>query len=508
MSPATRRRLYREGKRLLGPDRMARLRDRSVALARRARGLRTRAIGLRERLLPSPAVRVERVLPVDGRAFVIAGTLGPAAARAPGPIDARATPADGPAAALALHPFAERRHRDAGGLRAGFAALLAPEADAADGKGTAPPPATLTVRLPDGTERTVPCPAPEPIAGPLARVVALLGPLGACAAGRRALLDAVLGPAIGRAWEARPARTGARADAPAPALVRHNPTLAPAAPRTTIVVPIYGRHDFIAHQLVHFVQDPEVRASELLYVIDDPRLDAAVRRDAERLARLHDIAFTVLHLPENLGYAGANNAAAAVAAGRELLLLNSDVLPAAPGWLGRLRAAADGAPGARGHAGGPAPGRIVGARLLYDDGSVQHDGMRFEPGPNVEGLWLNRHPGKGLPADLFDAGGEFLPREAVTGACLLIDRARYLELGGLDEAYVLGDFEDSDLCLKARAAGVEIGLAPGATLYHLERQSQSLVTGARWKTDLTLYNCWVHTGRWHASILALKGAGA
>ena len=133
--------------------------------------------------------------------------------------------------------------------------------------------------------------------------------------------------------------------------------------------------------------------------------------------------------------------------------------------------------------------------------------MRFEAAENFEGLWLNRHPGKGLPNALFPDAVHALPREAVTGACLLVTRARYVALGGLDEDYVLGDFEDSDFCLKARRAGMAIGLAPRAVLYHLERQSQSLVTRARWKDDLTHYNCWTHSRRWHASILALRDGG-
>ena len=517
MSAARRRRLYREGKRLLGPDRMARLRERGLRLARRSNAVRGRVLRVRDRL--GPALRVERTLGVDARGRVVLGRL---AGGLPDGSGATLRWADGREGPATLHRYADRRSALTGTPDAFAIACDAPEPDDGHDAGLEdrPGPRELVLTLPDGRRRAARCPAPDDGAddgadgganGALERVIALLGPLGECTAGRRALLDAVLGPAIERAWAARPSLALPSADPSAAgtgaALVRHNPHLAPERPRTSIIVPIYGRHDFIAHQLVHFAQDAEVRGSELIWVIDDPRLDAAVRRDAERLARLHDVAFTVLHLGRNLGYAGANNAAAAVAAGDELLLLNSDVLPAAPGWLGRMRAAADGAPGEA----------VAGARLLYDDGTVQHDGMRFERAANFDGLWLNRHPGKGLPADLFDgpdeddgAGGAggLVPREAVTGACLLVGRERYLSLGGLDEGYVLGDFEDSDFCLKARAAGLHVGVAPGATLYHLERQSQSLVTGARWKTDLTHYNCWVHTRRWHDAILALQGARA
>ena len=358
----------------------------------------------------------------------------------------------------------------------------------------------------DGRRRSSALPAPRTVPDALGRVIGLLDLLADCAHGRRALLDAALGAAIERTWNARERPSGVAAPGPGATpgaipfgrsgteRIDYNHELAVDAPLVSVIIPLYGRHDFLAHQLVHFVSDPQLRDAEILYVLDDPRLGNAVRKEAGALARLHDIAFSIVYLAENRGYAGANNAAAALARGKFLLLLNSDVLPAAAGWLGEMLAVAG-----EGE-------RLVGARLLYDDDSVQHDGMRFEQAANFEGLWINRHPGKGLPRDLFPVTAEAPVREAVTGACLLLDRRRYEELGGLDEGYVLGDFEDSDLCLKARRAGLDVRLAPRAELYHLERQSQSLVTAARWKRDLTHYNCWRHSRLWHDDIVALKGA--
>jgi GT2 family glycosyltransferase len=88
-----------------------------------------------------------------------------------------------------------------------------------------------------------------------------------------------------------------------------------------------------------------------------------------------------------------------------------------------------------------------------------------------------------------------------------MNRQSYQSLGGLDESYILGDFEDSDLCMKARAEGMNIVLAEDVSLYHLERQSQSLVSARRWKSELTYYNCWYHTDKWHEHITQLKQDG-
>ena len=501
LSAATRKRLYREGKQLLGADRMARLRTRALGVARRGRTLEGRALRLGERLRPAPRAHARLVLQLDETHVLVAGRIdtGPEAAGA----GARLQLVDGDGrehdVSDALHRYTDRRAARSGATASGFVVLHR--------LGSGGRARTMTLRLTDGREHTSTLPAPERVPDAQGRVVRLLGLIADCAGGRRALLDAVLGPAIERAWNTRErfARLGPDAasegSGPLATRVDYNPGLAPASPRVSLIVPLYGRHDFLAHQLVHFVSDPELRAAEILYVVDDPRLESAVRRDADALARLHDIAFSIAYLPRNLGYAGANNAAAALARGDFLLLLNSDVLPAAPGWLGQMLAVADAAADEGGEC-------LVGARLLYDDDSVQHDGMRFEAAPNFEGLWINRHPGKGLPRDLFPTPAEAPTREAVTGACLLTRRDRYAALGGLDEGYVLGDFEDSDFCLKARRAGLGIRLAARAELYHLERQSQSLVTTARWKGDLTHYNCWRHSRLWHDDIVALQAGGS
>ena len=216
----------------------------------------------------------------------------------------------------------------------------------------------------------------------------------------------------------------------AKARFEHNASLAPAEPLVSLVIPIYGRHDFIEHQIAQFVDDPDMHRHEILFVIDDPRLDGEVRASAAALARLYPIAFRILHLSRNLGYAGANNRGVAHARGRHVLLLNSDVMPRTRGWLGEMLDAA----------GERLAHSIVGARLLYEDESVQHDGMRFFASPFLHALWTNVHPGKGLPASVLPSRAGLSPRECLTGACLLMTRESYQRLGGLDERFVLGDF--------------------------------------------------------------------
>ena len=86
--------------------------------------------------------------------------------------------------------------------------------------------------------------------------------------------------------------------------------------------------------------------------------------------------------------------------------------------------------------------------------------------------------------------------DAVTAACALVDATLYRELGGLSEDYIVGDFEDSDLCLRAAAAGHRNRVALDIEFYHLERQSQDRIGDSQWRTNLTVYNCWQHHQRW------------
>ena len=90
----------------------------------------------------------------------------------------------------------------------------------------------------------------------------------------------------------------------------------------------------------------------------------------------------------------------------------------------------------------------------------------------------------------------------VTGALLCLPRRDFEAVGGLCTDYVVGDYEDSDLCLRLRAAGGEIAYVPEAELYHFERQSIR-DHGGYARTSACNYNRHLHHTRWAAAIEAL-----
>ena len=266
-----------------------------------------------------------------------------------------------------------------------------------------------------------------------------------------------------------------------------------AEPLVSVVVPLYGRFDFMEYQLSQFAMDPDFQQCDLIYVIDDPRIIEPVRRTCDDLYGIYRVPFRIVFSGENQGFAAANNVGVHFSRAEKVLLMNSDVMPKKSGWLLELCETYETLPDAA----------AIAPLLTFEDGSVQHCGISFEVHPDFPELWVNTHPFKGLPVSLLGLGEEPQVVPAVTAACMLISRKRYDELGGLDEQYVLGDFEDSDLCLKGLAEGYRNYLIPGVSLYHLERMSQNLFEDIDWKKRITLFNCWQHSARWGDAILKI-----
>lgn len=264
-------------------------------------------------------------------------------------------------------------------------------------------------------------------------------------------------------------------------------------PRAAIIVPLWRNLRFLRFQLAAFARDPLVArgGAEIVYVLDSPEQRGEVEHLLRGMAALLGgaLPLALVVMPRNRGYASACNAGAAASTAPVLAMLNSDVLPAGPGWLAALL----------GRLGRDRRLAAVGPKLLFDDGAIQHAGMLFRRG--LDGQWLNDHAWKGFPRHHAPA---CLARRApaVTGAALIARRAAFEAVGGFDTDYIIGDFEDSDLCLKLRAAGHEIGYEPAAELFHFERQSIAEHAGHA-RTLAGACNRLLHHRRWDAAIATL-----
>ena len=169
----------------------------------------------------------------------------------------------------------------------------------------------------------------------------------------------------------------------------------------------------------------------------------------------------VIRYPQPFNFSAINNMAARAARGDYLVLLNNDTAAIRNDWLDELL----------NHAQRPEVG-IVGAKLLYPDGRIQHAGV-------VLGLCgPAEHPFIGEP---MDAPG-YMQRlqvdqnySAVTAACLMIRKSVYLDVGGMDEEQFKVSYNDIDLCLKTREVGYLTVWTPHAVLMHEGGVSQTKV---------------------------------
>lgn len=256
-------------------------------------------------------------------------------------------------------------------------------------------------------------------------------------------------------------------------------------PKLSLIIPIYGRYDFIQHQISAFSADSTMTNVEVIFVLDDPQLEREVKITAHGVFKIFDYPFKVVYSDKNRGFAGANNLGVTYATSSMLLLLNSDILPSKHGWVDDLLSQYSSIDECG----------ILGCTLLYEDMTVQHAGMEFRKDSHYPGIWMNHHPFKGVPAELLSFDETFeVP--ITTGACMLIEKSLFEEVGGFDPMYILGDFEDSDLCLKVIDKGLSIHCSSTVRLFHLERLSQNLVDQGDWKFKLTLANGVYQCQKW------------
>ena len=221
----------------------------------------------------------------------------------------------------------------------------------------------------------------------------------------------------------------------------------------SVIIPTRDRADLLAAAAAAVLSEQGVEL-ELIIADNNSQEDETARL----FARLReDPRVRVLSMPGPFNWSVLNNAAAAVARGDVLLLLNNDIAAIDKNWLAPLAAEAM----------RPAIG-IVGAKLFYPDDTVQHAGMWF--GQGGVPLHLLRQAERD---DIGYLGQLALPHNllAVTGACLAIRRAVFDEIGGLDERFPVA-FNDVDLCLRTIQAGYRVLWTPHVRLRHLEAASR------------------------------------
>lgn len=231
------------------------------------------------------------------------------------------------------------------------------------------------------------------------------------------------------------------------------PRLGEVRPLVSVIIPTRNQAGLLSQCLESIYQKTTYQPFEVILVdngTDEP--------DALALHEKYPV--RVISYLEPFNFSRANNLAAAEARGEILVLLNNDTEVVSPGWLEQMVFYAQ-----------MAEVGAVGALLLYGDGKIQHAGVAL----GTRGT--PHHILRGTPAAEAEKSGWLsAAREvtAVTGACMMVKRRDYEQLGGLRE-FFQDIYQDVDFCLRLLKLGRRNILTPRARLLHHE----SLTRGAR-----------------------------
>jgi GT2 family glycosyltransferase len=221
-------------------------------------------------------------------------------------------------------------------------------------------------------------------------------------------------------------------------------------PLVSIIIPTKNNVALIKNCVSSLFSKTAYKNFEIL-IIDNQSTDPQTLVYLDTIAVSHPN-IRVLKYARPFNFSAMNNYAAHEAKGEYLLLLNDDTEIIQDAWLERMLQ----------HAQREDVG-AVGARLVYRDKKLQHAGVILGIGT------LADHPGIGQ--DMLSNG--YMNRfqvvqnfSAVTAACLLVKKSKYLEVGGMDENKLKVLYNDVDFCLKLGQAGYRNVWTPYATVIH------------------------------------------
>ncbi|MFX0199678.1 MAG: glycosyltransferase [Candidatus Hodarchaeota archaeon] len=220
-------------------------------------------------------------------------------------------------------------------------------------------------------------------------------------------------------------------------------------PKVSIIIPTRDKADQLKQCIESIESETTYRNFEII-IVDN------ASTEPELLEYLGASLHQVIQYSEEFNFSKINNFAASHAKGEYLLFLNSDTRVISPEWLEAMLE----------HSQREEVG-IVGAKLLYPNGSIQHAGVV------VERNWVRHIHRFNNPYEHGYYGMADVVRglNVVTGACLMVQKSVFQEVGGFEENLPVV-YNDVDLCLKVRSRGYLVVYTPYALLYHYEGMSR------------------------------------
>ncbi len=226
-------------------------------------------------------------------------------------------------------------------------------------------------------------------------------------------------------------------------------------PTVSIIIPTKNRADLLERCVNSILEKTSYSNYEIL-IVDNASDEQDILTYLKGLEQ-SNIA-RVLDYSKAFNYSAINNFAVENSNGEVVLLLNNDIEVITPDWLEEMVSLAV----------RPWTG-AVGAKLYYPNDTIQHAGVVLGIMGVANHAYL--HQPRSTPGQMARA---MLTQNysAVTGACLAVEKKKYLEVGGLDEVNLPVAFNDIDFCLKLLKAGYRNAWTPLAELYHHESASR------------------------------------
>jgi GT2 family glycosyltransferase/glycosyltransferase involved in cell wall biosynthesis len=221
-------------------------------------------------------------------------------------------------------------------------------------------------------------------------------------------------------------------------------------PHVTIIVPTRDRCDVLRPCIEGLLRRTAYPSFDVMIVDNCSREEETIGylRELGREPRV-----SIITYQDEFNFARMHNKIVPSVRGDLVALLNNDVEVIGADWLEIMV----------GHALDPQVG-VVGAKLYFPDGKIQHAGVVIGLGGAAGHLFHCRDRVDIGPAALLMASQDV---SAVTAACMVLRRSVFAEVGGFDEALAV-DFNDIDYCLNVRQRGYRVIWAADAELYHLE----------------------------------------
>lgn len=231
------------------------------------------------------------------------------------------------------------------------------------------------------------------------------------------------------------------------------------SPLITIVIPNKD-HASDLKRCVYSILEKSTYTNYEIIIVENNSTEKATFDLYEELKEASD-KVSVVAFEGEFNYSAVNNFGVSFAKGEYILLLNNDTEVITLNWLEEMLMYAQ-----REDVG------AVGAKLYYADRTIQHAGV-------VIGLGAHRtagHTHYKMPKENLGYMGRLCYAQdvsAVTGACLLVKKSLWDEVGGLDTDFKIS-LNDVDFCLKLREKGYLNVFTPFAELYHYESVSRGL----------------------------------